>query len=155
MKRFYRLGSIFLAIGLTAVLIHLFLAFGVRYASADAGVQPVPGEITKVSMLGPTTGFTATQYTFTAAVQPKDASLPVLYTWSATGQNMSQHTTGITDTISFVWDTLGVKTIILSANNIHGTSNASYSIFIIGNFTGELCRDSGNDYCAFMPVIGK
>lgn len=155
MQRSFGAGLIFLAIGLTAIMIALFVTLGVRPASADAGVQPVPGEITKVVLLGSTTGLTATQYTFTAAVRPADATLPILYTWSATGQTLEQHTTGITDTITYVWDSLGVKTIILSANNIHGTTNASYAIFVIGNFTGELCHDSGNDYCVFMPVIGK
>ena len=56
-----------------------------------------------VSLNGPTTGATLTSYAFTATVSPLTTTLPVTYTWQASGQPTLIHTNGLSDTASFAW----------------------------------------------------
>ena len=84
-----------------------------------------PVALTSVSVSGPTTGFTNTTHTFTAAPSPPDASTPVNYTWSdapTSGQG--------TSSASYSWPTIGSKTINVTAENCGGVKSDTHTITI-------------------------
>ena len=73
--------------------------------------------LSAVTIRGPDEGRVGGSHTFTATVGPGNASLPVTYTWRATGQSGVEHVVGLSDTASFIWATAGIKTIIVAADN--------------------------------------
>jgi PKD repeat protein len=75
--------------------------------------------ITAVTVSGETLGFPATEYTFTAALTPQNAQLPVTYTWQATGQTPVTHPASHlpNDTASFTWDVSGNYSVHVTADN--------------------------------------
>lgn len=71
-----------------------------------------------VSIEGPATGIFQNMYTFTTTVGPLATTLPITYTWEATGQEtIIQTGGGLTSTISFSWPFTGTQTISVLANN--------------------------------------
>ncbi len=79
--------------------------------------------LTEAGITGPTSGYTGTQYAFTAAITPANASTPITYTWSpapASGQGSA--------TARYTWATLGVKTVTLTAQNCGGSDTATHDI---------------------------
>jgi len=90
-----------------------------RVASVLGALPALP--LVDVSIAGPTTGFFQTAYTFISTGNPITATWPITYTWKATGQSDVIHTDGISDTVSFSWNTAGIKTITLTAANPGGT----------------------------------
>jgi len=75
---------------------------------------------TEVTIAGPLTGTVGTAHTFLATVNPT-ASLPLTYTWEATGQTMVVHSgQGLTDTVAFTWSVTGTQTITVTAQNAWG-----------------------------------
>jgi hypothetical protein len=73
------------------------------------------------------TGF---NHTFSAAVTPITATLPVTYTWQATGQEPLMFTGGITSSLSFAWEITGTKHITVSAQGVGLQVIDSRAIFI-------------------------
>jgi hypothetical protein len=57
---------------------------------------------------------------FTATVSPADATIPITYTWEATGLSPIIHTGGTTDSVEFNWDEPGSKGITVTASNAGG-----------------------------------
>jgi PKD repeat protein len=94
--------------------------FILRYGPA---VAPTAAVIT-----GPSTGVIAATYTFTAAIGPVSATVPLTYEWQATGQLPLTHTAGLTDTAAFQWSTGGPKTITVTALNAAGYLTATHTI---------------------------
>ncbi len=71
-----------------------------------------------VQLSGPTTGFTQTMYSFAAIAGPITATLPVTYTWQATGQLPVTHANGgLGDVMTFTWSITGPQAITVTAAN--------------------------------------
>ncbi|MCP4540806.1 MAG: PKD domain-containing protein [Chloroflexi bacterium] len=78
-----------------------------------------------VSINGPTSGYTNTQYSLTAALNPANATTPVTYTWSPaplSGQG--------TPSAVYQWAITGTRTISLTAENCGGIFNDAHTITI-------------------------
>jgi YVTN family beta-propeller protein len=108
------------------------------YVSTDLGILTVTLDMaeqppTAVSLDGPTEGLMATTYTFTATVAPTDTFTPLIYTWQASEQETVYHSNTLSDTASFIWTTLGQKTITVTARNVTGqVVNATHTISMTG-----------------------
>ena len=76
-----------------------------------------PVHVTSVAISGNTQGASGLPYSFNVQASPIAASLPITYVWRATGQATVTHTVGLTDNVTFTWDSTGVKHITLTASN--------------------------------------
>lgn len=74
-----------------------------------------------VSLSGPSEGATWQLYEFTAGVEPLTTTLPLTYTWQATGQAPITHTAGLEDTVGYIWETAGDQVITVTASNTAGS----------------------------------
>jgi len=84
-----------------------------------------------ISIDGATAGVINAPYTFTATVSPPETSVPITYTWEATGQTAVYTTTSIlTDTVSFSWAVGGTKMITVTATNAAGSVIDTHPIII-------------------------
>ncbi len=91
------------------------------YHAITIGIVPVQ----HVTISGPTMGITDTDYAFSAAVSPPNASLPITHTWSpppVAGQGST--------VVTYTWGTWGAKTIAVTAMNAGGTATDSHVITI-------------------------
>jgi len=89
--------------------------------------------LTGVSISGATTGVTGTQYTFTPAPAPANATPPLTYTWRATGLicgGLNQPACPTGATFPFTFTTTGVKTITVTAQNCGGSAIDTHQITI-------------------------
>ncbi len=88
-------------------------------ATCDIGAfEFVRQGITGVSISGNTSGFTNSSETFSAAVTPITASIPITYVWEATNQTPITHTgKNITDTVSFNWSVAGGQVVTVTVDN--------------------------------------
>jgi uncharacterized repeat protein (TIGR01451 family) len=77
--------------------------------------------ITSVNIAGPTIGVTNTPYTLEATISPLTATLPITYVWQTAGQEPVTHTNGLSDTVSFTWNTPGTKVVSIAATNLGST----------------------------------
>jgi len=77
-----------------------------------------PEPPTAVTIAGPTAGFTQTGYIFIATASPVTTTLPITYTWEATGQSPVTSTSGLNDTVTFTWSVIGTQTITVTAMNV-------------------------------------
>jgi hypothetical protein len=87
--------------------------------------------LSSVSIDGPTTGVPGSLHTFIAAVAPPTATLPVTYTWQATGQTGVATTTHeLSHTVSFAWSAgvTGTKTITVTAANCGSSVSRTHTI---------------------------
>jgi hypothetical protein len=94
-----------------------------------------------VTLNGASEGFAGQTYQFTATVEPISTSLPLTYTWQASGQAPVIHTGGLMDTASFTWEAPGTQGITVTASNQGGE--------VIGNHTIEISRMT---FRIFMPI---
>ncbi len=86
--------------------------------------------ITSVTINGPTAGDVDTTYTFTAAVQPDNATTPITYTWSPepdSGQG-SAHA-------GYRWSVAGTQRITVTAANAGGSAQDTHDITISAGTT--------------------
>jgi M6 family metalloprotease-like protein len=81
-----------------------------------------------VSLSGPAESGIGSVNVFTATVLPSDVTQPITYTWIASGQTSISHTTGLSDTVSYVWDDPGTKVITVTAMNIFGSTTDTLSL---------------------------
>ena len=105
---------------------HPFTMLGTVVVLA-AGPEPPAA----VSIAGPFEGAIDTAYTFTATVSPLTATLPITYSWQATGQSPITHTGGdLSDTVMFTWTsgTTGTQLITTTATNEGGTAIGTHII---------------------------
>ena len=86
--------------------------------------------VKQVTISGPTTGLTQIPQTFTATVSPMSAVLPITYIWTVDGQPSVTHIRGITDTVTYTWNTSGGYSIRAFAQNAFGDTVGFYSTFI-------------------------
>src|SRR5690606_18802702 len=84
----------------------------------------------QLAIAGPRVGHATVAYQFSALL-PVTTTLPVTYTWQATGQpSVTRSTNSATDMMSFNWRTLGPKTIRLLVENEAGVATAVANINI-------------------------
>ncbi len=93
-------------------------------------VVTLPPALLNVTLTGPVTGTVDTAATFLATVNPT-ATLPVTYTWTATGQPPRvQPNQGLTATMTFTWSVTGSQSITVTATNSGGTVQATRHIVL-------------------------
>lgn len=91
---------------------------GVVTASHPVTVQVTPPlTVTINSAITPTAGLSTT---FTAQVLPLTVSLPITYTWVATGQVTVTHIAQLSNTVVYRWPDSGAVTVTVSAQNAGG-----------------------------------
>jgi len=98
-------------------------------AQAVVGVSCV--EISSVTIAGPTKGITGTPYVFIAAVAPSTATLPITYTWQATGQTPVVHVSGLSDAATFTWTVTGTQVVTVTAANACGVTVSDTHVIIV------------------------
>jgi uncharacterized repeat protein (TIGR01451 family) len=76
----------------------------------------------KVTIRGPALGAPGLYYSFAASISPPTTTLPVTFTWRASGQEeATTRTGGLSDTMRFRWGTTGTQAITVTATNVAGT----------------------------------
>ena len=84
-----------------------------------------------VGITGPVTGTVGTAYAFTATTSPPTSTLPITYTWQATGPTPITHTAySLSDTAAFTWTIAGTQTVTVTAANCGGSDVATHTIAI-------------------------
>jgi Tol biopolymer transport system component len=98
----------------------------------DVGTFEIPAQVTPtlVTIAGPTLGFVDTTYTFTATVDPISTTIPVTYTWDATGQSPVTNTGGISDSVIYAWTLPGSQVLTVTASNLYGLITDTHTISI-------------------------
>lgn len=104
------------------------------YGKSGSSTPTAPNS---VSINGKTSGGTGIQYAFTANVSPSSATLPMTYTWQATGQSTVQRTAGLSDTVTFNWTISGTKVITTQAANAGGGVQNTHAITILAPESDE------------------
>ncbi len=90
----------------------------IDWIQIDYSAEPIPPEpLTDVVVDGVAGGIVQLTYPFTATVTPQNATQPVTYTWSITDQTQIVHTGSLNDAVVLSWNTTGLKTITVSADN--------------------------------------
>lgn len=130
-----------------------FLFFGDDTTSAKAKIKLTYVAITansvppsSVTLNGPTSGTISTTYTFTAAVTPITTTAPLTYTWQASEQTPVTRSSGLSDTINFIWTTPGPKNITVTVSN--------GAVQVTRTYTISLATVDKPDE-TFLPVILK
>jgi hypothetical protein len=101
--------------------------------------------VKSAALTGPTEGAIGRSYVFTGTVSPITATLPVTYTWSATGitgGGSAGH--AAIDTHAFTWDTPGTKIVTLVAKNINGLGLATTTRSIVISVPAASVSMAGN-----------
>ena len=88
-----------------------------EFMGFDTSCGQLSASLTAVSLTAPTLGEPNTSYPFTADVSPSFASTPITYTWQSTGHDTITNTGGISNTVSLSWDSLGSKSVVVTAVN--------------------------------------
>jgi hypothetical protein len=112
-----------------------------RYSDTWLYALPVPAS--RVSISGPNVGQVGTSYVFTATVSPVTTTLPLTYTWEATGQKTISHAGDLVDRVSYSWMTGGRKAITITAGNAAG------SVVI----AGEIWIEEPPDTLIYLPLV--
>lgn len=110
----------------------------VTITSTDVRGQDFTGMITPTDVMitGPLIGPIGTAYTFTAAVRPVTATMPLTYIWTPapnSGPSMAVAT--------YTWMSEGDKTISVTAENVGGTISSTHVIAI------------GEQYHIYLPLV--
>jgi hypothetical protein len=106
--------------------------------------QSYPDPPTQVTISGPESGYTNYSYDFSAIVEPISTTLPLTYTWQADMQMPITHTSGLSDTVSFVWEMPGTYAITVTTSNLAGEVSDSHVIKI-----------SPPIYNTYLPLVIK
>ncbi|CAN5569549.1 hypothetical protein BH10CHL1_BH10CHL1_40060 [soil metagenome] len=96
-------------------------------------VQPTPVQPTppaSASISGPTVSKKNIAQAFTATVSPNGATMPLIFRWQASHQAAVEHSSGLSDTISFTWSITGVQTVTVTAANAGGTVTDTHVVAI-------------------------
>ena len=89
--------------------------------SVEAELMIVIGEediaLETLTLSGDVEGLIGAECEFTADINPLGATTPITFEWQATDQAGVTHSGGVSDTMMFVWDSPGVKTVSVKASN--------------------------------------
>ncbi len=95
----------------------------------SCGQAPAPEVVT---IAGPEQGVVMQHYTFTAVITPTYATLPITYTWQASGITETlTHTGGISDTAVFGWPEVGQQVVTVTAVNAQSMVSDTHTITIL------------------------
>jgi hypothetical protein len=97
----------------------------------DTQLIEIDSTVPVVSLSGPAASSVGVVNVFTATVVPTDVNQPITYTWQASGQQPVTHTTGLIDTVNYVWDDPGTQVITVTAQNIQGSTTDSYLLQVL------------------------
>ena len=86
--------------------------------------------LASVNLTGAEEGQIGAEYDFLAEVSPSNATTPITYEWQATDQSDETNVGGNSDTVSFTWDTVGEKTIFVTASNSVNSVETELTILI-------------------------
>jgi len=120
----------------------IYLPMVVNNYQAQPSTCPIP--LTSVTISGPTSGYTNTRYTFSAAITPSDATQPIGYTWSPTPSDGA----GSLVSAAYRWDSAGVYDLSVEAENCGGTVDADHTISITASAptSGDLLQPEDLTY---------
>ncbi len=96
----------------------------------DTHVIDIERKIPIVSVSGPTENNVGALNIFTATVVPTDVVLPITYTWQASEQPPITHTSGLSDTASYIWNYPGTQVITVTASNPEGSTTDTFSLLV-------------------------
>jgi alpha-tubulin suppressor-like RCC1 family protein len=97
------------------------------YPAADFAPDMPPLE---VAISGLTVGVVGASYLFTATTGSITATLPLTYTWQASGQSLIAHSADWTDTVTYTWNAVGEQAIEVAASNSAGVVTSTHTITI-------------------------
>ena len=109
------------------------------------GVQP----LADLTLSGPVTGLIETSHGFVAVAGPADVTLPLTYTWRATGHSSLTNVGGVSDAVSFAWDTAGVQQITVTAENTEDAITRSHALTL---YTPVRAGFYGAPTSGFVPL---
>jgi ELWxxDGT repeat protein len=81
----------------------------------NVGESDIP--LGSLILSGDQEGLIGAECIFSAEVGPLGATTPITYEWQATGQNEVINTSGLSDSVKFIWDRPGTKSIFVTARN--------------------------------------
>jgi len=109
-------------------------------------------------------GLVQDSHTFTATVSPAETTQPVTYVWQTTvgrvgNSSYVTHTGGLSDTVTFAWDTPATRIITVTATNAGGAAVGTHVIVVSATpLTGVDISGPAtgffNTYYAFTAVAG-
>lgn len=107
-------------------------AAGGYWAFHTIEIEPAPPAVAPQSLAieNPEYAATNSPIALTASLLPLTTTVPLDYAWTSAEQAPIQHTRGLTDTVSFAWETPGEKTVAVSASNSAGTVQSSTDLTI-------------------------
>jgi len=100
-------------------------AFTATHPITISAPPTCPTPLTNVAIVGPSSGYTNTQYTFEAALTPITATPPITLTWAPAPLSGQGSATAV-----YRWLTLGSHTITLRAENCGGVVTATHEIIL-------------------------
>ena len=80
---------------------------------------------------------------FVARVAPSTTTLPITYTWEATGLDTQTIRGGVEKAVAFEWPTAGTKTVTVTATNAYGSLTESASVDVQARVPLEAVSISG------------
>ncbi len=126
--------------------------------TAEPPLQP------SVDLIGSSEGMVNRPYAFGAMVMPSSVALPITYTWAATDQPASEpySLTNLMSVFTYTWDTVGAKTVTVTATTGDGIAEATHTITITDApvvISGLGAGETGITYTfraelAFTPTVG-
>jgi hypothetical protein len=106
---------------------------------ADEYWPPPCATLSAVGLAGPITGTAGTGLPFTATVSPPTATLPITYTWQATGQTPVTQTIPVTQSdVVFAWPLSGTQAITVAAINCSDWLTAT-RLITVETLPGQAC----------------
>ncbi len=86
-------------------------------AASFTHVVAINAPLSTVDISGPAKGLVNTAHAFTASASPAMTTLPITYTWQATGLSPVTHVSDLSDTVVLIWSTPGTKVVTVLADN--------------------------------------
>jgi len=102
---------------------------------------------------GKSIGLTDVTQIFTAITSPISVTLPVTYTWQATGHDQITYIdSALSNTITLTWPTTGAKIITVTATHANGILTDTHEIIISTEITEAFPITQGSDDAGQFPA---
>jgi hypothetical protein len=119
------------------------------WTAGGAASSTCPAPLLGVDIVGPSSGYTGSQYSFTAQPDPVTPTLPITFTWSTDGLISGQ---GAAMAV-YSWTITGSHAISLTAANCGGAISADHTINLTDPPTG--CDFPLTDFEIDGPTTGE